>query len=66
MDPNTCKDPCVIDPMQCGCKMEDPNCWPPPEPPKCDPMNGEMCDPNGTMTPEKVPGDFGCGMGIVK
>lgn len=62
MDPDTCKDPCVIDPMQCGCTSDEPNCWPPPEPPVCD-ANG-MCDPGGTMTPENVPGDFGC-MGIL-
>jgi hypothetical protein len=58
MDPTTCKDPCVIDPMQCGCTMNEPNCWPPPEPPTCDPNT--MCDPGGTMTPTNVPGDFGC------
>ena len=58
MDPETCKDPCVIDPMQCGCPTMDPNCWPPPEPPMCPP--GAMCDPNGGMTPTNVPSDFGC------
>jgi hypothetical protein len=58
MDPDTCKDPCVIDPMNCGCSSNDPNCWPPPEPPEC--MAGGTCDPGGTMTPSKVPGDFGC------
>jgi hypothetical protein len=57
-DPETCKDPCVIDPMQCGCTMMEPNCWPPPEPPMCQP--GEMCDPNDGMTPANVPSDFGC------
>lgn len=60
MDPETCKDPCVTDPMQCGCT--EPNCWPPPEPPGCPP--GEMCDPGDTVTPTNVPGDFGC-MGVL-
>lgn len=58
MDPSTCKDPCMIDPMQCGCTMNEPNCWPPPEPPTC--MPGGTCDPNDAMAPTKVPGDFGC------
>jgi hypothetical protein len=57
MDPTSCKDPCVTDPATCGCMMDDPNCWPQPEP--CDPGTG-MCDPNGTMEPDNVPGDFGC------
>lgn len=63
MDPETCKDPCVIDPMQCGCPVMEPNCWPPPEPPMCQP--GEMCDPNGGMTPTNVPSNFGC-VGILE
>lgn len=54
-DPNTCQDPCMGDPMQCGC---DPSgsagsCWPPPPP----------CDANGNcsgMVPDHPPGDFGC------
>ena len=57
MDPETCKDPCVIDPMQCGCT--EPNCWPPPQPPKCN-AGDTMCDPGDTVTPTNVPGDFGC------
>ena len=61
MDPNTCKDPCVIDPMQCGCNAGE-DCWPPPEPPKCDP--GTMCDPADTVSPTNVPGDFGC-IGVI-
>jgi len=65
MDPETCKDPCVIDPMHCGCTSQDPNCWPPPEPPTCmddgtTPDMGGTCDPGGTLTPGNVPGDFGC------
>ncbi|MDQ3341688.1 MAG: hypothetical protein M4D80_41590 [Myxococcota bacterium] len=62
MDPQTCKDPCVIDPMQCGCTTMDPNCWPPPEPPKC--TGDTMCDPGDGMTPTNVPTDFGCVMGV--
>ncbi len=58
MDPNTCKDPCVEDPAQCGCSSTDPDCWPPPQPPEC--ANG-TCDPDGGwMTPEHPPLDFGC------
>ena len=58
MDPNTCKDPCVEDPAQCGCSSMEPNCWPQPQPPEC--ANG-MCDPDGGwMTPEHPPKDFGC------
>ena len=66
MDPETCKDPCVIDPMHCGCTSEDPNGWPPPEPPMC--MGDDkdnMCDPGQALTPTHVPGDFGCSMGFV-
>lgn len=60
MDPSTCDDPCVNDPMSCGCASTDPNCWPQPEPPMCD-ANGTMCDPTGGgMAPEHPPGDFGC------
>jgi hypothetical protein len=55
MDPNTCKDPCVEDPIACGCTT--PDCWPAPEP-CCDP-NG-MCDPSDGMEPDNIPGDFGC------
>jgi hypothetical protein len=66
MDPNTCKDPCVVDPLACGCGMTDPNtptmdppddntCWPPPEP--C--MMGQC--PDEPWWPEHPPGDFGCG-----
>jgi hypothetical protein len=67
MDPQTCKDPCVIDPMQCGCTSMDPNCWPPPEPPKCTGMeNDTMCDPGDGMAPTNVPTDFGCSaMGVL-
>jgi len=58
MDPNTCKDPCMEDPAQCGCSSMEPNCWPQPQPPDC--ANG-MCDPDGGwMTPEHPPTDFGC------
>jgi hypothetical protein len=57
MDINTCQDPCMADPVQCGCAMGDPNCWPPPQPPECD-ANG-MCGGNG-MSPQFPPGDFGC------
>ena len=60
MDPQTCKDPCVIDPMQCGCTSMDPNCWPPPEPPSCTGTDDTMCDPGDGMTPANVPTDFGC------
>ena len=57
-DPTTCKDPCMIDPMSCGCASDDPNCWPPPCDPKSDPMCG---DPSGgSMAPDHPPGDFGC------
>lgn len=56
-DPNSCKDPCMDDPAQCGCATGEPNCWPMPEPPKCD-GNGR-CEPNG-MAPDHPPGDFGC------
>jgi hypothetical protein len=56
-DPTTCKDPCMIDPMSCGCASDDPNCWPPP----CDPKTDPMCDPSGgTMAPDHPPFDFGC------
>jgi hypothetical protein len=59
MDPTTCQDPCVTDPMQCGCPPGDPNCWPPPEPPTC--MEGGTCDPgDDPMAPANAPGDFGC------
>jgi hypothetical protein len=56
MDPGTCQDPCVNDPMSCGCPATDPTCWPPP--PDCD-ANGN-CMPDGSMMPEHPPGDFGC------
>jgi hypothetical protein len=68
MDPNTCKDPCAEDPINCGCNGTpgmDPTmpnddgttmCWPPPEP-----CTMESC-PDG-MSPEHPPGDFGCGDG---
>jgi hypothetical protein len=66
MDPNTCKDPCMIDPVSCGCGMDptyptmpdgttDNTCWPPPEP-----CTMESC-PDDPWQPEKPPGDFGCG-----
>ena len=67
MDPQTCKDPCVLDPMFCGCGSAgndgtmptDPDdgntCWPQP-----DPCTGANCMPGDTMTPEFPPGDFGC------
>ena len=70
MDPQTCKDPCVLDPMTCGCNAGEPDCWPPPGPPMCDPNNPSMdggttmCDPGGTLTPTNVPGNFGC-MGLL-
>jgi len=64
MDPDTCQDPCVTDPSQCGCSSMDPNCWPPPQPPDCTiSSNGTtgMCEPGGGwMTPEHPPTDFGC------
>lgn len=61
MDPETCKDPCVADPVSCGCASTDPNCWPAPQPPECAP-DGTMCDPTGGgMWPDHPPGDFGCG-----
>ncbi len=69
MDPNTCKDPCMVDPLACGCGSDpgDPNgmtypdgttdntCWPPPEP-----CTMESC-PDDPWQPENPPGDFGCG-----
>ena len=65
-DPNTCKDPCVVDPLACGCApegmggttMNDPpdnTCWPPPEP--CT----NMSCPDDPLKPQYPPGDFGCG-----
>ena len=63
-DPNTCKDPCVVDPVACGCAVPEPNgttmpddntCWPPPEP-----CNMETC-PDDPWWPEHPPTDFGCG-----
>ncbi|HEY5951260.1 MAG TPA: hypothetical protein VIV40_37465 [Kofleriaceae bacterium] len=67
-DPNTCKDPCMVDPVSCGCGMTDPGdvmadgttgdgntCWPPPEP-----CTMESC-PDDPWSPENPPGDFGCG-----
>jgi hypothetical protein len=62
MDPTTCKDPCLDDPMACGCPMDDPSCWPAPQP--CDGTSGEMCDPGDGMTPAHVPTDFGCQAGM--
>ena len=56
-DPS-CKDPCVIDPMSCGCPPGDPACWGEPPTP-CD-ANGTCTWPDGTVTPEFPPGDFGC------
>jgi hypothetical protein len=55
-DPKSCKDPCVEDPASCGCKLDEPNCW--PEPPKCDP--NDACKPDGSVVPDHPPGDFGC------
>ena len=55
MDPTTCEDPCMKDPMGCGCPPGDPNCWPEPMP--CDDMK---CDPGDVMTAEHVPTGFGC------
>ncbi|NVB85593.1 MAG: hypothetical protein HOV81_44930 [Kofleriaceae bacterium] len=57
MDITTCQDPCMADPVQCGCALGDPNCWPAPQPPECD-ADG-MCSGNG-MSPQFPPGDFGC------
>jgi hypothetical protein len=57
MDPTTCKDPCANDPTTCGCSMDDPNCWPQPQP--CCDANG-TCDPSMGMQPDKAPADFGC------
>jgi hypothetical protein len=68
MDPNTCKDPCVDDPMACGCAisendgtMKDPNdgntCWPEPE--QC---TMKSC-PDDPMAPDNMPPDFGCKAG---
>jgi hypothetical protein len=69
MDPNTCKDPCMVDPLSCGCGTDpgmmlpdgttsnDNTCWPPPEP-----CTMESC-PDDPWTPENPPGDFGCGGG---
>lgn len=65
-DPNTCKDPCMVDPLSCGCGTDpgDPNgmtgddkssCWPPPEP-----CTMESC-PDKPWQPDYPPGDFGCG-----
>lgn len=66
MDPTSCKDPCIEDPMACGCTT--PDCWPEPQP--CyatmgganEPTNDQpmMCDPSDGMAPDNVPGDFGC------
>ena len=64
MDPNSCQDPCMTDPGQCGCattmnvSSQPPDCWPPPQPPMCD--SAGHCDPNG-VAPQHAPGDFGCG-----
>lgn len=58
MDPNSCDDPCVRDPGSCGCKMDEPNCWPPPV--ECDADANGVCDPGDGMSPDNVPGDFGC------
>jgi hypothetical protein len=57
MDPTTCNDPCLADPMVCGCTSNDPNCWPAPQPCGAD---GTMCDPGDGMSPTNVPEDFGC------
>ena len=72
MDPNTCKDPCMVDPLSCGCGTDpgqmDPTypdgttddgntCWPPPEP-----CTMESC-PDDPMQPDFPPGDFGCDAG---
>jgi hypothetical protein len=69
MDPNTCKDPCMVDPLSCGCGTDpgqmDPaypdgttadgnTCWPAPEP-----CTMESC-PDEPWQPDFPPGDFGC------
>ena len=63
MDPNTCKDPCVVDPLACGCAPDgssttmpgqDNTCWPPPEP-----CTRENC-PEDPWWPQNPPTDFGC------
>jgi hypothetical protein len=68
-DPNSCQDPCMTDPLQCGC-MDSTNgsavpvgtgpnaggCWPDPLPP----CSGANCAPGG-MAPANPPGNFGCG-----
>lgn len=59
-DPTTCKDPCMVDPVACGCLADGTtndgmSCWPPPEP--CD---GTNC-PDDPWWPNNPPGDFGCG-----
>lgn len=67
MDPDTCKDPCITDPQNCGCTttanadgtMDDGNtdpgsCWPPPE--EC---TMQSC-PDDPWAPDNMPPDFGC------
>jgi hypothetical protein len=61
MDPTSCKDPCVLDPAQCGCMPGEPNCWPPPDDGGgCCSGGTGMCDPDDAVTPDSPPDDFGC------
>ncbi len=61
-DANTCQDPCMGDPANCACPSTAPDCWPQPEPPKCD-AAGNCTPPGGGdgMCPDHPPGDIGCG-----
>jgi hypothetical protein len=72
MDPNTCKDPCMVDPLSCGCGSE-PGQMDPTDPngmgtsdgdttcwPEPEPCN-EMSCPDDPWEPQYPPGDFGCG-----
>ncbi len=52
-DPNSCKDPCMTDPSQCG--TGGGGAWPAP----CDPAD-PSCKLGGGMLPAHPPGDFGC------
>ena len=58
LDPASCLDPCMDDPMTCGCSSNDPGCWPVPGPCACD--SSGMCEPGGAMMPDHLPVDFGC------
>jgi hypothetical protein len=73
-DPNTCKDPCVDDPMLCGCGVSpgDPGDGTTMDPvdgmgtpettcwPEPEPCNAMSC-PDDPVEPQYPPGDFGCG-----